>query len=193
MFIVSEGFAPLMLDKTSAVIVLFIVISLPCMGFVYALRLFLFTSFTPSMAFFKRNPFRPTYFSSTAKKSKQKKPCDKQIPNPLNTWLLCQNGNKPLPAIKDCLVPMSISGHLTIQILYGEFVVAGKARAWLCHKEKTEYLASLHSGSLLSRNRFALVKILILHTSQTLPYDGKKTNLYKDIGNMLKTIDVDMQ
>jgi hypothetical protein len=26
------------------------------------------------LTFFKRNPFRPTYFSSTAKKSRQKKP-----------------------------------------------------------------------------------------------------------------------
>jgi hypothetical protein len=31
-------------------------------------------SHTASMPFFKRNPFRPTDFSSTAKKSKQKKP-----------------------------------------------------------------------------------------------------------------------
>jgi hypothetical protein len=39
-------------------------------------------SHTASMPFFKRNPFRPTDFSSTAKKSKQKKPISNQFFDP---------------------------------------------------------------------------------------------------------------
>ena len=43
---------------------------------------YLCASHTASMPFFKRNPFRPTDFSSTAKKSKQKKPISSQFFDP---------------------------------------------------------------------------------------------------------------
>ncbi|MGJ8679369.1 MAG: hypothetical protein ACSHXM_03495, partial [Paraglaciecola sp.] len=61
------------------------------------------------MLIFTLHPCRATHFFSTAKRSVQERPISKQISTPSNYWLLCQIGNKQLPAIKDCLVQMSIS------------------------------------------------------------------------------------